>query len=339
MLEEPTALTSLGISLQQALRADGIDGNAIFLESGIDPALLKEAEARAPLTQIQEVWRRTVAATGDPAYGLVAAGHHRPSLSHALGQSIQASASIADAINRMQRYNKIVSTASQLRLVLDRDFADVVLAFTHAEIRPQPQGVDFMLAAMHTAFRTIAGDVFVPLRVTVTHPDFGVAERYRAYFGCDVRFDSEVDSMRISNVTLELPNAYGNPELALQIDRISDRYLEKLETPGVSYRVQTIIQQALPSGELTQGEVARRMNRSVSSLRRDLDKEGMTYKALLDKTRATLARAYIREGRHSLTQVAYLLGFSDQANFTRAFRRWTQMAPSEFSRQAAQMES
>jgi len=60
---------------------------------------------------------------------------------------------------------------------------------------------------------------------------------------------------------------------------------------------------------------------------------------LLDRTRATLARAYIREGRHSLTQVAYLLGFSDQANFTRAFKRWTQMAPSEFSRQAAQTES
>ena len=52
--------------------------------------------------------------------------------------------------------------------------------------------------------------------------------------------------------------------------------------------------------------------------------------ALLEETREELAKAYITEGRYGLAEVAYLLGFSDQANFTRAFKRWTGTTPSEF---------
>lgn len=56
----------------------------------------------------------------------------------------------------------------------------------------------------------------------------------------------------------------------------------------------------------------------------------MTFAALADDARAGLARSYLRERDLSLAEVAFLLGFADQSTFTRAFRRWTGVAPGAF---------
>ena len=73
------------------------------------------------------------------------------------------------------------------------------------------------------------------------------------------------------------------------------------------------------------------MNLSVRSLQRRLAAEGTLFEALLDETRAELAKRYLRAGALGVTQVAYQLGFSDPANFTRAFKRWTGRTPRDFA--------
>ena len=86
----------------------------------------------------------------------------------------------------------------------------------------------------------------------------------------------------------------------------------------------------LPAGEAGQTEVARRLKLSVSSLQRGLRAEGQTFRQVLETTRKSLALRYIQEGTYALSEVAYLLGFADQSSMTRAFRRWTGVAPSEY---------
>jgi hypothetical protein len=77
-----------------------------------------------------------------------------------------------------------------------------------------------------------------------------------------------------------------------------------------------------------------RVELSVRALQRSLVAESTTYVQLLEETRRELADAHLREGRSSMTEIACLLGFSGVAPFTRAFRRWTGKAPTEFRRQA-----
>jgi AraC-like DNA-binding protein len=71
----------------------------------------------------------------------------------------------------------------------------------------------------------------------------------------------------------------------------------------------------------------------MSSLQRALRSEGTSYRDLLEDTRRSLAEQYIAEQNYNLAQIAYLLGFADQSNFTRAFKRWTGMSPSEYRAQ------
>jgi len=76
------------------------------------------------------------------------------------------------------------------------------------------------------------------------------------------------------------------------------------------------------------------LNRSSSTLQRQLQAEGLTYRSVLENTRRSLAEEYLREGSQSHAQIAYLLGFSDQSNFSRAFKRWTSMSPRQFQERA-----
>jgi AraC-like DNA-binding protein len=57
---------------------------------------------------------------------------------------------------------------------------------------------------------------------------------------------------------------------------------------------------------------------------------GFTYQQVLDQTRHELAQGYLDDQTKSVTEVAFLLGFSEQSAFTRAFKRWSGISPSGY---------
>jgi AraC-like DNA-binding protein len=71
-------------------------------------------------------------------------------------------------------------------------------------------------------------------------------------------------------------------------------------------------------------------NLSSRSLELKLANEGTNFQQTLDDTRRSLASGYIEQSGIAITEIAYLLGFSDAANFTRAFKRWSGKSPTDF---------
>jgi AraC-like DNA-binding protein len=92
-------------------------------------------------------------------------------------------------------------------------------------------------------------------------------------------------------------------------------------------QVEERIEPLLASGEAAIERVARDLGLSRQTLYRRLKEEGTTFEALLDGVRRRLAVRLIREGA-AVKDVAYRMGFSDPAAFSRAFKRWTGASPS-----------
>ena len=86
----------------------------------------------------------------------------------------------------------------------------------------------------------------------------------------------------------------------------------------------------MTSGEISEEEIARDLHMSRRSLQRRLAEADAGYQSLVDDTRRDMALRYIQDPAKSATDITFLLGYSQQSGFSRAFRRWTGMSPSEY---------
>jgi AraC-like DNA-binding protein len=161
-------------------------------------------------------------------------------------------------------------------------------------------------------------------------PRAAPAERYEELIKCPVHFDGPHIAIVFDADSAARPVLSGNAELAAEADRLSQRYLDEMSPDPTVRRVRELLLKAIASGRLDKSHVARSLNQSPSTLQRRLRRAGTSYQDLLDSMRRDLAIDHLKGGQHSLADIAFLLGFADQAGFTRAFRRWTGKTPSEF---------
>ena len=122
----------------------------------------------------------------------------------------------------------------------------------------------------------------------------------------------------------------GFVELAQLNDNLATRYLARLDKSDVVTTVRQKIIEYLPNGDCTREKVAGVMCISPTTLQFKLSQRGTSFLELLDTTRKELAASYVQQSALSITEITFLLGFSDTSNFTRAFKRWEGMSPTSF---------
>jgi AraC-like DNA-binding protein len=89
----------------------------------------------------------------------------------------------------------------------------------------------------------------------------------------------------------------------------------------------------MASGEMSEEAMAKALHMSRRTLQRKLAETEQSYQKLVDDTRHDLALRYLEDPQKSVTEVTFLLGFSGQSAFSRAFRRWTGISPTEYRAQ------
>ena len=111
-------------------------------------------------------------------------------------------------------------------------------------------------------------------------------------------------------------------------------YLAKLDQDNITHKIKAVIIDQLPCGNVTEASVARALYMSSRTLQRHLQRKDTTYTTLLNEIRQDLAEQYLTEQDISLTEIAFLLGFSESSAFSRAFKRWVGVSPSEYRKAA-----
>lgn len=331
MLFETTSLASTVKLLIEAVEKHyGFDPRPIMAARGVDLERLAIPGARLSDAALDASIEDIIARTGDPCMGLVVGQYVRPTSIHALGYAWLASDTLRDAFERLARFDRTVSTSDHIELREQGEFCELVIASRVPGYMQPPLAMDAYFTGVLRLCRVVRDSHFSPVRVQLIHPSFGREADYVEAFGAPVSFDADVDMMVFDATDVNAPLAGANPELAAMSDKVAEAYLESLDPELVSSRVRDLLVSMLPSGHATQNVVAGKLARSTSALQRQLRSEGTSFQKLRDETRRELALGYLNEGRLSLTEIAFLVGFTDQSNFSRAFRRWTGVSPGEW---------
>lgn len=314
-------------AIGRGLDAAGCDSAALFAEAGFDSKDLDGPTARCSVEKTAHLWRISVEATGDPAFGLKVASQIKHTTFHALGYGLSASSTLKEACLRLQRYCHVVSDAVEYQFFkVGGEYHFIIEPVTHVPW----ESIDALVSAHLRMCRSLIGREYSPLSIELRRPRPHVMEDFDRLLRAPMRFGAEQNRLVFDAQSIERPLDGGNPELARHNDAIAIQHLARIERNNIEARVREVLAQRLEGSEPSQEDVAELLNVSARTLQRKLGDGGTTFKEILDDTRHTLALAYLSEPQYSVSEVTYLLGFSCSSSFTRAFRRWTGQSPSDW---------
>lgn len=326
-----TAIATAVRILWRMLERRGIDPTPLFKEAGLDPECLDNPLVRYPWKEARIAWSLASKLLDDPAFGLTIAQVWQPSDFHALGCAFMASATLREALNRLVRYNAVVYDVISYSLVESDDHAILSYSPAHGELDEPAILEDTRWALILDACRRIYGADLDPLEVTFLHSEPSSAmDEFTEYFHCPLRFSQQVARMTFSAGIIDKTLPASNRELALTLDKTLSEYVVKLHRDDIVSRTKSSISECLLSGKVNCQLVADALHLGPRSLQRKLAAEGTTFSKLVETVRHELAEPYLADGSFTLLEISYLIGFSEQSSFSRAFKRWTGFTPQEF---------
>jgi AraC-like DNA-binding protein len=166
----------------------------------------------------------------------------------------------------------------------------------------------------------------------VRHHRDTIPAEYRSFLARDVEFDADADEIIFPEQVASLPIVGADTYLNKLLRQFADEALAGRPPHRNSVRadVERVIPLLLPHGKANTSEVARQLGLSRRTLSRSLLAEGVTFTAILEELRIALARRYLRDRALPISEITWLLGYSEVGSFTHAFKRWTGISSSQF---------
>jgi AraC-like DNA-binding protein len=325
---ETTTMGSYGFAISRALEACGVDPDRIFRAVGIPAKLSNDPLARLSTSTITRLFRACVEVTNNPYFGLTVSGYIHLNQMHALGHALASSSTLMDFCRRLARYFRLVSQVA----AVDIGEADgqVLLHFRYL-VPISGETEDAFLGFLVRTMRQLHQTEFNPVRVELHRPvPREGAEPYETLMRAPVTFGHADALLVFDRADLEHVLDGSCPELAQVNDAITMAYLARLDRNDVVTGVTRKILELLPDGNCNRELVASALCMSPTTLQLKLSRRGTNFQQLLDDTRKELACQYVQQSHRSVTEITFLLGFSDTSNFTRAFKRWTGTSPTQY---------
>lgn len=316
------------LHLADVARRWNIGKEALF--SGIvDTASLAEPAAQLSIPTLEKLVARARALTGEPALGIHVGMQMRISAHGYLGFAAMAASSVREALELATRFAPTRTTALDLRVEQKGSSASLVLT-EHADFGTARDAVLLALTVgiwqIGTALtgRELGGTI----DLVIPAPDY--ASRLGQSLS-SLRFGQRDNRLTFDASVLDLPLVMADP-VALRLAREQcERALDALGPAPIAGRVRAMLPRR-ERGFRSLGEVADALGMSTRTLKRRLAEEATSFSDVTEDARRERAMELLQTTELPLDEIAERLGYSDQANFGRAFRRWTGGTPAAFRR-------
>ncbi len=236
------------------------------------------------------------------------------------------------AIENTARFHEIIDPAVQYSLRISSNSASFEVVWKDPSYAKFHRHTEFLLFGVLSRMRAITQTDFYPLEMRFDHEVKKSAEKFQKLAGFPVVFGAESLEIILPLATLDLPIPTYDLRLREYLTEYGERLLEKRGEGKQSLRSRTegLLTKALPARILAADEVAASLGMSPRTFARRLKEERLTFRTIVDELRFDLAKTFIKDDM-ALSEIAFALGYADQAAFSTAFKRWSGLAPRDYS--------
>jgi len=296
---------------------------------------LSESRLAGPALAVSfPVFRRLVldglALAGEPALGLLVGERLVASTHGIVGYAVLNSGTLRAALEILERFAGLRTSLVAIAHVTRQ----VELRIRLSETRPLDDIRRPLLEAVALSVKNVLDVISMgAAHVHAAAFPFAAPEHAalaRELFRCEVRYRQAWCGLALAPELLDEPLRLGDPAAFEEAARICQGELDKLAAnESLAGRVRRILLERQP-GFASLPATARLLHMTPRTLHRRLVDEGTSYRELLEGVRHALAVEHLRARRLAIEEIAYLLGYTDPANFRRAFKRWTSLSPAAF---------
>ena len=345
-MPNPTVAAGYPKALLDFAVSRGADRQTLIERSQICLDDLKNQDNRIPLGKYLALLDAGIELCNEPALSLLFGETVRM-------QDISIVGMIGVAFDNVESGRQLVNRYTPLGLDADDGTAeliqfvsengDVWMKFTGAIYVDNPLLIESGLARAVCGARELQESIpgfahlQFPKAIRFTHAEPSYRAEYDRIFGVPIFFNSHMNALLIDEAILNMKLPRTNPYLSEILSSRAEELLKSLELSKTTRgRVENLLIPILHTGGASIDTVAGKLGLSRQTLFRKLKAEGVTFEQVLDELRHKLALDYLSERKASVNETAYLVGFSEPAAFSRAFKRWTGSSPRIYlSRRAA----
>jgi AraC-like DNA-binding protein len=326
-------VTSLFARKVVAAAGDGVDAAAMLASVGIDPDAPSDPGQMVPAERYYDMLERIAERIDATDLPVRAGASMRLDEYGALGLAFKAATTLGASHARVERYARLWTSVVEYELRPATGGTLFILHRAGERRLGMRLSNEATLASAVSIARQVCPEPLAPLEVLVRHPAPRSVAAHEAWFGCPVRFGADLDAILYADETLARPNILGDEGISHYLTTHLDAQLSEItREPALVTEARAAIAQALSEGAPKMADIAAGLGLGARSFHRRLSEHGMNFQSLTEETRRDLAVGLLRDESHSLAEIAFLTGFSEQSAFTRAFKRWVGTTPATYRR-------
>jgi AraC-like DNA-binding protein len=321
--------TSTVKTLVNYLSNKNLDFLSIQEELGFNISGLDSPDANFPLNIYKDLWALAVKYTDDPFLGLRLAQNRYNNEMSLVSHVFFNSQNLREGLKQYIRYYSLINESITVQL---KTIGDKAIVSYHC-IRPEcycEQDMEHSLALSVTRIKDhISADIALD-EVHFEHECHNL-KLYKEFFACPVYFKQKQSALIFKKKYLD----YTFPKKSAHLFHFLNTHLETLLTKikksdTLSDQVSRLIEKSLETGEFDAENISCSLHMSRHTLYRKLKAEGVSFHELLDNVRKNKALELLKKKQHALSEIAFLLGFSELSSFSRAFKKWTGSSPAKY---------
>jgi AraC-like DNA-binding protein len=310
-----------------ALARLGFDVRKLLASVGLSPGDLEDPDATVPSTALDRVLCTAVGERRHPDLGARLAAVTPIGAFPLLDYLVVTTDTVGGALDQLVRYFHLVCSPVSLEVVRD---ARALRLVVQSAGEPLSEQYDTTLAVLH--LRAETDQRLRVSYVSLTHEPDDRADLERL-LGCPVHPRSAWAGVEFPSDVAQLPLRRRDPTLR----RVLETHAAGISAPvpaegkSVVAAARAVIASRIGAPP-SLAAIGRQLAIAPRTLQRRLADEGVTYLQLVDLVRRETAERLLGDATLAISEIGYLLGFSEPSAFHRAFKRWHDVTPQEYRR-------